>query len=535
MTDEVTCLLIEDNPTDVLLIEGLASGGRAVLKLTHARRLQDGLALLRRTPFDVVLLDLTLPDAKGPDAVVRTYAVRRDIPIVVLTGNTNEELALQAMKAGAQDYLIKGEFDGPLLLRAVLYARERKRMEVANQRLVREQAARVSAEAAERTARFLADASRALSSSLNPEEALAALAQLTVASVADGCVFDLGGRDGQLRRVGVLATEAGEPTAWREDLSSSPPDTGDPVAAVLRLAEPFELPALTQAAAEHLRLPRGSAHILGRSVAIAPMVARSRTLGALTLIAWSSNRLQGNPALLAAELAGRAALAVDNARLYRARELLLEVVSRDLRVPVNTILAHLPQPDGGAPSQSTLDTLSRATNQLSYMVEDLLDMGRLERGTFSLEREPVDVSALLHEVAQAFRSAAEFRGLQLEVDSPDGFPPVPADRRRLTQVLWSLLGSGLHYTPRGGRLKLRAEHADDEAHVELVNDRPGAVAGQLHHLFDRRWQDESMGSQDSGVGLVVAKAIVEAHGGRIGAASTSTGNRIFFSLPRRAR
>jgi len=526
--DEVTALLIEDNPADAFLVEKLSTGGRAAVKLTHAKRLEDGLALLRGASFDAVLLDLTLPDAEGAASVARTYAVRRDVPIIVLTGNTYEELAIQAMKAGAQDYLIKGEFDGPLLLRSILYARERKRAEVATQRLVREQAARVSAEAAERSARFLADASRALASSLDPEEALTALARITVPTMADGCLVDLGGRDGRMRRVGALAAERGDPDAWCGDLEATSAAGGDPVAAVMRTGEPVDFPALTRDLAQGLRLPPGGTHLLGRGTTVAPMIARGRTVGTLTLIGWLPDRLQGTLSLLALELAGRAALAVDNARLYRAREVLLEVVSRDLRVPLNTILASLPPAGSTRPAKSALDTLSRTTNQMSYMVEDLLDMGRLERGTFALEREPVDLCALLLEVAESFRAGAELRGLRLEVGAPEGLPHVQADRRRLTQVLWNLMGGSLHHTPSGGKLEVRAEDAGGELQVEIGNDGP-SIGKALQHLFDRRWQDVS-DLQGMGVGLAVARAIVEAHGGRMGAAG-SAGNRIFFSLP----
>lgn len=531
MPEEVTALLIEDNPTDVLLLDAMATGARVRLKLLHAERLEDGLALLRNAPFDVVLLDLSLPDAQGVETVSRTYATRRDVPIVILTGMDDERLAIQAMQAGAQDYLVKGQFDHHLLARAILYARERKRAEAAQQRLVREQAARAGAEAAERNARFLADVGRALASSLIPEEMLAGLARLTVPGMADGCLIDLGGRDTKLRRVGVLAAAGGEPVLWREDLEPSTAPMGDPVAHVLRTGEPVDFPAMSQDTAQRLRLPPESSHLLARFAAVAPMVAGGRTLGALTLIAWPADRLQGNASLLAAELARRAALAVDNARLYRAREMLLEVVSRDLRIPLTTIIANLPPPADGVPPKSQLETVARASNQMTHMVEDLLDMSRLERGTFVLEREPVDMGELLREVAESFRSGAEMRGVHLEVTAPPGLQ-VSADRRRLTQVLWSLLGSGLRFTPSGARLKLSVQTEDDQLRVEIANEGPGIPEGQIHRLFDRRWQDESAHLPGLGVGLTVARSIIEAHRGSIGARRTPTGNRISFTLPR---
>ncbi|HYV43497.1 MAG TPA: ATP-binding protein, partial [Myxococcaceae bacterium] len=519
---------------DALLLEGLASGGRFRLKILHVERLQDGLAHLRHSSFDVVLLDLSLPDAQGVETVAQTYATRRDVPIVILTGLDDEQVAIQAMHAGAQDYLVKGQFDHHLLARAILYARERKRAEAAQQRLVREQSARASAEAAERNARFLADASRALVSSLEPDEMLANLAKLTVPGMADGFLVDLGGHEGKLRRVAALATASGARVPWQEDLDMATALAGDPVAHALRSGESIDFPALSQDVATRLRLPPESSHLLGRTASVAPMIARGRTLGALTLIAWSGDQPRGNASLLAAELAGRVALAVDNARLYHARELLLEVVSRDLHVPLATIMAHLPSPGDQLPPRSQLETMARAASQMTYMVEDLLDMGRLERGAFVLERGPVDVGALLHEVAKSFHPVAERRGVQLEVSVPPGLPQVSADQRRLTQVLWSLWGSGLRFTPSGGRLGLSVETGDDELRVEIANEGRSIPDGQIHRLFDRRWQDENA-EPGTGVGLAVARSIIEAHGGRIGAQQTATGNRIFFTLPRSRR
>ncbi|HYV48576.1 MAG TPA: ATP-binding protein [Myxococcaceae bacterium] len=531
--DEVTGLLIEDNPSDAFLLKELVADGRTRLKLLHAERLEDGLALLRSATFDIVLLDLSLPDARGIETVTRTYAARRDIPIIVLTGTDDEQLAMEAMHAGAQDYLVKGHVDRNLLTRAILYARERKRTEAANQRLVREQAARAGAEAAERSARFLADASRALSSSLDYDQTLSTLAALTVPVVADCCLIDLIDGNGQVRRVGALSLDGDEPEQWREDLGESPKGPNDPVAQALRTSDAVDLPVVSEATARTLRLPKKCSHLLTRTAVIAPMIARGRTLGTMTLIAWSPGRRHGHVSLLAMELAGRAALAVDNARLYRARELLLEVVSHDLRTPLTTILANLALiEDFKAPPKGPLETLGRAAQQMNHLVEDLLDMSRLERGTFALDRQPMDVTVLLDEVAQSLRSNADIRGLQLSVIASRDLPNVYADRRRLTQVLWNLVGNGFKFTPSGGKVELRAVAFEDELRVEVADNGPGIPDAQLPHLFERFWQGESGDNRGVGVGLSIAKAIVEAHDGKIGVISSGSGTTFFFTLPR---
>ncbi len=127
--DPVKVLLVEDNPADAdLLQETLADAGSGRFRLTHVARLGEALELLRKEGFDVILLDLTLPDSEGLDTLVRTVRQTQDVPIVVMTGSDDDELAIAAVKAGAQDYLVKGQVDANLLTRAVRYAVERRRL-----------------------------------------------------------------------------------------------------------------------------------------------------------------------------------------------------------------------------------------------------------------------------------------------------------------------------------------------------------------------------------------------------------------------
>ena len=140
-------LLVEDNPADARLIrEALRESQAAELTLVVVERLADALLAVAAAPPDVALLDLTLPDASGVEAVRRMHAAAPALPIVVLTGIDDDAIALQAMKEGAQDYLVKGRADGNLLSRSIRYAIERKRAEEDARRLLLEHTARVEAE-----------------------------------------------------------------------------------------------------------------------------------------------------------------------------------------------------------------------------------------------------------------------------------------------------------------------------------------------------------------------------------------------------
>src|SRR5438067_143689 len=122
-------LLVEDNPGDVrLLREAVAEVDAPAIEWATADRLTTALRQLEQEPFDVLLLDLSLPDAQGFETFTRAYEAAPDLPIVVLTGLDDEELAVRAVQAGAQDYLVKSHFNGHLVVRAMRYAIERRRL-----------------------------------------------------------------------------------------------------------------------------------------------------------------------------------------------------------------------------------------------------------------------------------------------------------------------------------------------------------------------------------------------------------------------
>jgi len=126
----IAILLVEDNPADATWIaEMLAEATTVQFSVMHANRLSDALACLREKPFDIILLDLSLPDGSGLDTVIQAHAAVPTIPIVVMSGLGDEDLAVQALHEGAQDYLVKGQVDSHLLVRAVRYAIERKQTE----------------------------------------------------------------------------------------------------------------------------------------------------------------------------------------------------------------------------------------------------------------------------------------------------------------------------------------------------------------------------------------------------------------------
>jgi signal transduction histidine kinase/DNA-binding NarL/FixJ family response regulator len=532
MADALRALLIEDNLADARLLQELVLESRAQLELLHASSLAEGLELLRRGGIDVVLLDLSLPDAHGVETVVRTNAGAPEVAIIVLTGLDDETMALEAMHEGAQDYLVKGQVDGNLLVRAIRYAMERKRADEAARRLIREQAARAAAELSERRSRFLAEASRSLASSLDYDVTLSNVARLAVPILANCCLVDLAEESGRVRRVGAISPDGFSHEQWHEDARERPgPD--DPIGKALRSGTPALVAEIPPSIRQALRIPGRWRDVPLRSALIVPLLARHRSLGVMTFLAAKPESYHREHASLARDLAERAALAMDNARLYRAREQILEVVSHDLRTPLTTLLGNIDLIRNAAEvPKAQLELLARAAQHMSRLIEDLLDMFRLDSGTFVLERQPMEVAPLLDEAIKMLGSTAEARDLRLDMAAAPNLPPIMADRRRVLQVLWNLLGNGLKFTPPGGNVRLGALAFDGEIRIEVSDTGPGIPESALPHLFERGWQARRSDMRGAGLGLSISKAIVEAHGGRMGVSSSPAGTTFFFTLPR---
>jgi DNA-binding NarL/FixJ family response regulator len=367
----IRLLLVEDDPGDALLIrELLRQGAPFPFELTHAERLQDAVEHLAGEETDATLLDLSLPDGQGIDGVAQTLNAAPEVPLIVLTGMDDEETALQAIRAGAQDYLVKGEISGRHLAHSVRYAIERGRLErELRSLLAREKEARSAAESA-----------------------------------------------------------------------------------------------------------------------------------------------------------------------VRSRDEVLGIVAHDLRDPlaaVETTVRLLLR--GGIPPEQhphQLQAVLHATRRMDRLIRDLLDAARIEGGTLHVEPQPTRVSALLAGTVEAAAARSGEAGLRFEHRDEPGIPPVLADGQRVQQVLGNLLDNALRFTPRGGTVTLGARRFGDAALLWVADSGTGIPAEDLPHLFDGAWQARHARRGGTGRGLAIARGIVEAHGGRIWAASEEgAGTTVYFTLP----
>ncbi|HEX8693492.1 MAG TPA: PAS domain S-box protein [Longimicrobium sp.] len=419
--------------------------------------------------------------------------------------------------------------------------------------LARETEARAGAEAAERRMRFLAEAGARLSESLDREATLGTLARAAVPELADWCVVFLRDDDGGVRR---LAAAHGDPA--REELARAL--LGLPVDAVaahpvLRALQARE-PVLVEEAGEDFTSSlaggeqRRVMEELGiRSVLVVPLVLRDQALGALELvISRSGRRFDAVAVETARELAGRAALAVENARLYgaaqgaiRAREDVLHVVSHDLGnslsaivITTTVLLRTLPEDGENAELRKRITGIRDLARRMQRLRQDLLDVASIEAGRLAIEWDRWDPGALARESLEAFAPLAAEKRLQLASDIPPGLPALEGDRERVLQVLANLLGNAVKFTPEGGRVELAVRADEAEVRFAVSDTGPGIPPEHLGHVFDRFWKVRSANRQGAGLGLAIARGIVEAHDGRIWVRSApGEGSTFFFTLPLR--
>lgn len=232
----------------------------------------------------------------------------------------------------------------------------------------------------------------------------------------------------------------------------------------------------------------------------------------------------------------RLARALDRAeRAIRTRDDVLAVVTHDLRNPVNTIAMAtelLEMSATQAREREQLAVIRRSATRMSRLLGDLLDIGALEAGRFSLEPGPLDLRPVLEEVVRDFEAEARRKDQTLGRELAAGLPTVSADRDRILQVLYNLVGNAVKFTPGGGAITLQAETGDGEVIVSVHDTGPGISPPDQRRIFERFWHAPTTFQGGSGLGLAIAKGIVERHGGRIWVESgAGEGSTFRFTLP----
>jgi PAS domain S-box-containing protein len=409
--------------------------------------------------------------------------------------------------------------------------------------------------------RYLGEMSDLLAHSLSYEETLTRVAQLAVPELADWAAVDMAEPDGSIRRLAIAHSDPAK-VRWARELEHQLPvdptaSTGVPQ--VVRSGVPEFYPEIPQGLFEAAATNDALREILDEldltSVIIVPLKARGTTLGAISFVYAESKGHYTNADLeFAMRLADRAALAVDNSRLYRdalaalrVRDEFLSSVSHDLRSPLTTIHASVQlarrrfRSDGSSQSETvamSLANIEQATDRMNRMIESLLDLSRLEAGrSFTLERERVDAVGLVRQLVEQQQRASPSHQLRVsaQVERLEG----SWDPGRLERLLDNLLSNAVKYTLDGGVVEIGIREERDDAgagwaELAVQDEGIGIPAADLARIFQRfqRGSNVPPSIDGAGIGLAGAKQIAEQHGGTLSVESEEgKGSRFTVRLP----
>ncbi|XXX73829.1 ATP-binding protein [Sorangium sp. So ce134] len=405
---------------------------------------------------------------------------------------------------------------------------------------------------AEQAQRFLAAASAALSDSLDLQGTLDRLGRLTVPELADWCVIQTLPELEAARRLTVTHTDPETVRRARSLLREMDPPPG--LTALMEQVLCSERPELVRdlshpllaSLGEHAAFRRLVRALGIRSAMVVPMVARGRTFGCITLATAESGRIYDEADLAVAhDLAQRAALAADNARLYEAaqraielRDNVLATVSHDLRNPLSAIITAAAVMTKRAAARGekgdakAIQAIQRSAHRMDRLLHDLLDFASLRAGRLALRRQPQDPREISREAVETFESQAQEKGIHLGVASAEDVPLVVCDRDRVLQVLSNLLSNALKVTGAQGAVTVRCEHREEHVVFSVADTGPGIPEDELPYLFERFWRGQRNGYKGTGLGLAIARELVVAHGGTIQVDSrVGVGTTFRFTIP----
>ena len=399
--------------------------------------------------------------------------------------------------------------------------------------------------------RFLAEAGRLISSSLDYEATLAAVARMAVPVLADWCAVDLVGDGGALERLAVAHVDEAKVEWARGVHERFPPDPSEPqgIYNVLRTGRSElyahitdEMLAAGARDEEHLRALR---ELRPASVMLVPLAARGRTLGVLTFVSAESGRRFGAGDLTLAEsLSQQAAYAIDNARLYaqavganRIKDEFLATLSHELRTPLTAILGWAHMLEWGSLDEETarraVETIRRNAEGQKQIVEDVLDASRIVAGKLRIEPEEVGLLDVVREALDAVRPAAAAKQIEVTCNFDAQVGTIVGDPHRLRQVVWNLLSNAVKFTDRGGRVKVEAGRSLSSVRLTVSDTGQGIAPDFLPYVFERfRQADGSTTRRHGGLGLglSIVRHLVEAHGGSVHAYSAGLGQGASFTV-----
>ncbi|MFN3651728.1 MAG: response regulator [Armatimonadota bacterium] len=487
-------LLLEDSPLDAeLALAHLTDGGLELVEAVRVDTEADFTRELARDP-DLILADYSLPSFDGITALELTRAYRPDIPFLFVTGALGEELAIDTLKRGATDYVLKDRLERltPAVQRALRERDERRE--------------RTRLEAALRT------------SEQRYRSLVEAISQVVWTTDEAGNVTqDMPG----WRQVTGKEAETTLGLRWLDDLH---PDDRERVRASWLDA----CRTRTLYATEYRLLASDGTyrHFASRGV---PVLDRDGGVREWVGLCTDVTDQKRNEEQLRRQAEALAAADAEKNRF-------LAILGHELRNPLAPILsatAILQENSSPEVVRRQRLVIERQIRHMARLIDDLLDVARITRGTIELRLERVDLRSLLEQAVQMAAPLIESRAHQLEVRLEEAPLCLFADPARLTQVIGNLLNNAAKYTPPGGRIELRVERAADQVCIRVKDTGQGIPTGRLGEVFQLFTRLDHAGEADQqglGIGLTLVKNLVELHGGTIEAHSEGAGRGSEFTV-----
>jgi signal transduction histidine kinase/DNA-binding response OmpR family regulator len=560
-------LVVDDDATNLTAYEAaLAPLGRALVLV------QSGVAALARLleqDFALLLLDVSMPDMTGLETArrIRQRPRNRGLPIIFITGMTSSvDVVLEAYEAGAFDFIVKPILPEVLRAKARVYLQLQERTQALRRHAAQLRAAhklleeadeklrdRDAAAATARRLQKLQEATAALAQASTPAE-VAAVAVRLGAEAVDASAACLWG----VRADGALTLEGsqGVPEPYLDGWRVIAPDSALLMTRVLHSRQPIWIENeadFVREAPEIYDRARAAGRVLGLSVL--PLVAGERAIGVLAFSFGADHAFPDEDRRFLAAIARTCEQALDRSRLYvaeavarrtaedanRRKDEFLAMLGHELRNPLWAAVTALEsiKLSGKAAAGSAgndlgpeLAIVGRQVDRLTHIVGDLLDVARITRGKITLRREAVQLAGAVADALAGARPLIERRAHEVAVDIADQLL-VDADRHRVRQVLENLLFNAAEYTAEHGRIEIAAQADGGFAQIIVRDNGRGIPASLLSSLFELFVQGEQPLDRSQGglgVGLTIARRLVELHGGTIDAHSGGPGTGATFTV-----
>lgn len=552
---KVNILIVDDLPEKHLVMGSILD--ELGQNIVTARSGSEALRLILQMEFAVILLDVNMPDIDGLETagLIRQYKKTLQTPILFITAYMDELQAIKGYALGAVDYIASPVVPDILRTKVKVFVdlyrmnRQLKQHAVEREALARSEAARFSAEEAIRRADYLSAASQRLSRSLNIDDTIETLADIAVPALGTAVAIVLpdAHHELQCRSLRIQAFNARQ----RETHVPDTPCKLRPafVAAVRSAMDSRQIefhepgPVWDCAAGGTADDMCAELPLDIEKMAVCPLFAGDQVLGAITLFGKAQDFQQADVALLR-EIAGRASIAMENARLYslvreadRRKNEFLAMLAHELRNPLAPIKNAVHIIRGRTVSDPTviwaIDVVARQADHMSRMVDDLLDVSRIVRGKVTVQMAPLTLSDLFDSAVEASSPFLAARQQQLAIDMPDHPVVMQGDLVRLSQVLSNLLNNASKFSASKAKIALSASLHPAGLSITVKDHGQGIEPEFLPHIFELFAQgDQALDRAQGGlgIGLTLVKYLMELHHGRVEAYSEGKGKGTHISL-----